>query len=232
MRFSRQLGELETYPFTEGLPGQPEITEIVKLADEVMNFGSGWHVDMSFQRKAPDGAALYAIEVPPAGGDTLFCNLTLAYQSLSQGHKAMLERVRGVHDSRVPFQMVNALKGMQLKDSEHEQCVHPMTRVHPQTGETSLYISPDYLFRLEDMTEQESQAILQPLETHAVRYEFTCRFRWSPKTLVIWDNRCIMHRAIEDDLGARLHGKGFRRVMHRTTFSRFYSRAELETGTR
>ena len=228
IRFSRQLGDLEPYPFSKGLKDYPEITEVVKLPDEYVNFGSGWHVDMSFNQSPPDGAALYAVEIPPAGGDTIFCNLTLAYNMLSEGHRAMLERVRGVHDSRTRYQMVNALKGMRMVDGdEFFRCVQPLTRIHPETADTSLFISPDYLFQLEEMTQKESSILLNALEEHAVRYEFTCRYRWSPNTLVIWDNRCIMHRAIEDDIRARVSGDGFRRVMHRTTFKRFYSHDEL-----
>ena len=152
IRFSRQLGDLEPYPFSKGLKNYPEITEVVKLPDEYVNFGSGWHVDMSFNQSPPDGAALYAVEIPPAGGDTIFCNLTLAYNMLSEGHRAMLERVRGVHDSRTRYQMVNALKGMSMVDGdEFFRCVQPLTRIHPETADTSLFISPDYLFQLEEI---------------------------------------------------------------------------------
>ena len=223
IRFSRQLGELEDYPFAKGMDGFPEIVEVVKLPEELQNFGSGWHVDMSFNPASPAGAALYAIEVPPAGGDTLFCNLSLAYETLSAGYREMLARVRGVHDSHIPS-AYSALRGMQMKrDEARKWTAHPLTRVHPETGRTSLFISPDYCTQLEDMTHEESRALLEYLEGHATRHEFICRFRWEQGSLALWDNRCIMHRAIEDDLGARVSGHGFRRVLNRTTFKSFCS---------
>ncbi|MBS37661.1 MAG: taurine dioxygenase [Thiotrichales bacterium] len=228
VQFSRQLGELESYPFSDGLHGEPEIVEIVKLPDEYVNFGSGWHVDMSFNPSSPDGAALYAKEIPQSGGDTLFCNLTVAFEMLSDGYRELLERMHGVHDSDVDYDGTFELKGMRMK-SEYQRVftVHPLIRVHPETGQRSLFISPDYFYKLDGMTRAESKTFLEFLETHATRYEFTCRFRWSPRALVLWDNRCIMHRAIEDDLGARRAGKGFKRVLHRTTFKRFFTDAEL-----
>ena len=223
IRFSRRLGELEDYPFAKGMAGFPEIVEVVKLPDELHNFGSGWHVDMSFKPTAPAGAALYAIEVPPAGGDTLFANMTLAYDTLSPGYRRMLERLQAVHDSHNPG-AYSPLKGMQMKrGASRKWTTHPLTRSHPETGARSLFISPDYCWQLADMSVEESGALLEYLERHATRHEFICRFRWQPGSLALWDNRCIMHRAIEDDLGARREGHGFRRVLHRTTFKRFYA---------
>jgi taurine dioxygenase len=94
---------------------------------------------------------------------------------------------------------------------------HPLVRVHPVTGRRSLFISPDYCEQLEDMTLEESRPLLDFLERHATRNEFTCRFRWEPRSIAVWDNRCTMHNALEDDLGARLSGRGFKRVMRRAT---------------
>ena len=223
IRFSAMLGELESYPYAHGLADHTEVTEIVKLPGEVLNFGSGWHVDMSFNPSSPDGAALYTIEIPPAGGDTLFCNLTLAYQTLSKGYRQMLDRLHGVHDSALTDEQPYVLEGMDMKPvRERFTCKHPLTRVHPDTGRKSLYISPDYCGLLDDLSREESAIVLGYLERHATQHEFICRFRWSPNTLVMWDNRCVMHRALDDDLGARFTGHGFKRVMHRTTFKRFF----------
>jgi taurine dioxygenase len=231
IQFSHQLGELEDYPFARGMDGHPEIVEVVKLPTERVNFGSGWHVDMSFNPSAPVGAALYAIEIPPAGGDTLFSNLTLAYETLSDGYREMLDLARGVHDSGAPGEYRSGLAGMKIKPSESRKTtVHDLSREHPETGRRSLFISPDYCTQLEDMSREESATLLTYLEQHATRHEFTCRFRWTPGTLVLWDNRCIMHRAIEDDLGARTTGEGFKRVLHRTTFKSFFPLSTLQAA--
>ncbi len=218
MAFSRRFGELEPYPYADGVDGYPEIVEVVKLPDELYNFGSGWHTDMSFREKPPLGAVLCCMEIPPAGGDTLFTNMYLAYETLSDGMKEMVGRLHAVHYSHTMRGKVGPLKGMQMRGDYGEQTsIHPLTRVHPETGKVSLFLSPDYCTQLEDMTLEESRAILEPLERHATRHEFACRFRWEQHSIAVWDNRCLMHRAIEDDLGARRHGQGFKRVMRRST---------------
>jgi taurine dioxygenase len=220
IELSRRFGELEPYPFVHGIEGYPELVEIVKMPDEVRNFGSGWHADMSFRETPPLGAVLYGVEVPPVGGDTMFCNMYLAYDTLSDGMKEMLERVRGLHDSHEPQGHSQRYKGMSLQGkagTRRQITAHPLVRVHPVTGRRSLFISPDYCEQLEDMTLEESRPLLDFLERHATRNEFTCRFRWEPLSVAIWDNRCTMHNALEDDLGARLDGKGFKRVMRRAT---------------
>jgi len=220
--FSRRFGELEPYPFADGMDGYPELVEVVKLPDEVVSFGSGWHVDMSFREKPPLGAALYAIEVPPAGGDTLFANMHLAYETLSPGMQKLVGRLRAVHDSNFYLDFNDAqspaYRGMKMRlDDPPEVRAHPLTRVHSVSGRTSLFLSPDYCGRLEGMSKEESATLLQMLERHATRHEFICRFRWEPGSIALWDNRCVMHNALRDDIGARLHGKGFKRVMRRST---------------
>jgi len=216
--FSKRFGELEPYPYNEGFDGYPEIVEVVKLPDEVHNFGSGWHTDMSFREKPPLGAVLCCKEIPPAGGDTLFANMYLAYDTLSEGMKEMVSRLNAVHYSHTFSDSFEPFKGMKSTDTYGEQStVHPLIRTHPETGKVSLFLSPDYCVLLEDMSPEESRAILEPLEKHATRHEFSCRFRWQRDSIAVWDNRCIMHQALEDDHGARLRGKGFKRVMRRST---------------
>lgn len=222
LAFSRRFGELEPYPFADGMDGYPELVEVVKLPDEVVAFGSGWHVDMSFRETPPLGAALYAIEVPPAGGDTLFANMHLALETLSPGMQRLVRRLKAVHDSHLYLSSEDArtpaYRGMKMRhDDPAEVRAHPLVRVHPESGRTSLFISPDYCGRLEGMSAAESAALLDVLERHATRHEFICRFRWEPGSLALWDNRCVMHNALRDDIGARLHGHGFRRVMRRST---------------
>ncbi len=218
--FSRHFGELEPYPFVNGIEGFPELIEIVKMPDEVRNFGYGWHTDMSFREAPPLGAVLHGLEVPPVGGDTVFANMYLAYETLSDGMKAIVESARGIHDSHEPSDHSQKYKGMSLaerKGTKREIRRHPLIRVHPVTGRTSLFISPSYCWQIEGMTDEESRMILDHLERHATRDEFTCRFRWAPNSMAVWDNRCIVHRVLSDDLGAARDGHGFKRVMRRAT---------------
>lgn len=216
--FSRRFGDLEAYPYADGVDDYPEIVEVVKLPDELHNFGSGWHTDMSFQSNPPLGAVLCAREVPVAGGDTLFANMYLAYDTLSKGMQQMVGRLNAVHYSHTRRGASEPLKGMKMRNTFAElTTLHPLVRRHPNTGKTSLFLSPDYCTQLENMSLDESQAILAPLERHATRHEFICRFQWEPNSICVWDNRCVMHRAIEDDLGARRSKQGFKRVMRRST---------------
>ncbi len=218
--FARRFGELEDYPFVHGIEGHPELIEIVKEPDEVINFGHRWHTDMTFREQPPAGAVLYALEVPPVGGDTLFANMTLAWEMLSDGMKKALRELRAIHNSGKPTRHSQNFKGMKIQHkegSEQQITAHPFIRIHPETGKESLLICPSYCHRIEGMTDEESTMILDHLERHATQDIFTCRYRWSPGDVVIWDNRCTMHIALEDDLAAIKGGQGFRRRMRRAT---------------
>ena len=218
--FSRRFGELEPYPFVHGIEGFPELIDVVKLPDEVINFGHGWHADMSFREAPPLGAVLHGIEVPPVGGDTMFANMYLAYETLSDGMKAYVGAARGIHDSGEPKGHSQNYKGMSLMEKEgasREIRSHPLVRTHPATGRKSLFVSPDYCLEIEGAGRAESRRILEHLERHATQDEFTCRFRWEPDSIAVWDNRCTMHKVLSDDLGARFGGNGFKRVMRRAT---------------
>ena len=183
LAFSRRFGELEPYPFADGMAGYPELVEVVKLPDEVQTFGGGWHVDMSFRETPPLGAALYAIDVPSAGGDTLFANMHLAFESLSRGMQKLARSLRAVHDSHLYLSFKEArepaYRGMKMRNDDPPAVrAHPLTRMHPESGRTSLFISPGYCGQLEGMNAPESAALLDMLERHATRHEFICRFRW------------------------------------------------------
>ena len=220
LAFARRFGELEPYPFVHGIDGYPDLIEIVKMPNEIRSFGSPWHVDMSFRQAPPLGAVLYALEMPSAGGDTLFCNTYLAYETLSEGMKEMVGRLRAEHNSGDPKAHSNNYRGMSLQEKKgvaREIQSHPLVRTHPVTGKKSLFISPSYSQQLEDMSLEESRVILDQLEAHATQHEYICRFRWQPHSIAVWDNRCAMHRVLEDDLAARAGEEGFKRVMRRAT---------------
>ncbi|MEC7656784.1 MAG: TauD/TfdA family dioxygenase, partial [Pseudomonadota bacterium] len=195
-----------------GLPHHPEIIEIVKNPEDTHTFGGQWHTDQMFTPTPAMGTMLYAKEVPEAGGDTLFGNLYLAYDALSDGMKAAIANLRtfNLYDKKRGRSSV--MKG-KLKEPEKpaEPAIHPLVRPHGETDKPVLYICYDRITRhIVDWTPEESRPLLNYLRAHATRPEFTCRLRWEPGTLAFWDNRCVQHMALND-----YHG--YRRVMHRIT---------------
>jgi taurine dioxygenase len=160
---------------------------------------------------------LYAVEVPQAGGDTLYANTYLAYESLSPGMQQMLDGLIGVFNSdklyaggrTAQIAQLGAM-GQAVIPTETFEAEHPIVRTHPETGRKALYVSRAHTLRFKDMTEEESTPLINYLSDHAVRPEFQCRLRWQPGTLAIWDNRCTQHHALNDYQGKRRH-------MHRVT---------------
>jgi taurine dioxygenase len=218
MAVGRRFGEPSDYPFVKGVDGYPQITEIVKEAHETKNFGGAWHSDTTYLPRPPAATLLYAKEAPSHGGDTLFANQYLAYDALSPGMKAMLGRLNGVNSASLKrgggrAARHNDIRGMKVTgtaDADAYEAIHPAVRTHPETRRKALYVNRSHTIRFEDMTEEESDALIDFLSEHAVRPEFTCRVRWEPGTLTVWDNRCAQHFAVNDYTGQR-------RVMQRLT---------------
>jgi len=211
--FARRFGEIGYYPMVRGMEAHPEIVEVRKEPEEKENFGGVWHSDTSYLATPPLGAVLYAKDLPPTGGDTLWSNMHLAYNALSEGMRRLLDGLKAVSSS----QKGAAAIGRQARHDEAPgessgvlEAVHPVVRVHPETGRKSLYVNAGHTVRFEGMTEKESEPILQFLFTHLIRPEYTCRFQWRTGSLAVWDNRCTQHYALND-----YHGH--RRVMHRIT---------------
>jgi taurine dioxygenase len=214
LQFASKLGEPMDYPFLKGIDGFPLVTEVRKRAHETVNFGGIWHSDTAYLPEPPMATLLIARTVPPHGGDTLFANGYLAYETLSIGMKRMLDGAIGINSSaradttrtREDRMRENA-KADIAKEYLSE---HPIVRTHPETGRKSLYISPAHTLGIKDMTEEESAPLLFYLFAHQVRPEFTCRFAWNEGALALWDNRCALHNPVND-----YHGH--ERVMHRVT---------------
>jgi taurine dioxygenase len=214
LAFARRFGEPIEYPQLKGLPEAPLITPVVKLEHERNNFGGIWHSDTTYLPIPPMGSMLLAREVPPVGGDTMFANQYLAYETLSDGLKKTLEGLIGVSSSAkadVTKTREDRMKaaGAELKVLSAE---HPIVRTHPETGRKALYTSAAHTAHIKGWSEAESLALLDYLWQHQTRAEFTCRFVWQVGSLAFWDNRCAMHYPIND-----YHG--FRRVMHRITLA-------------
>ena len=216
------FGPILRVPYITHLDEHPDIIAVLKEADEqgISTFGGTWHSDFSFLEEPPSLTLLYAIELPEVGGDTLWSSQYAAYDALSTGMKAVLGPLRAVqtawpHGTNGPGSnaAVSRSIGMVRNDpSADHQVLHPVVRVHPVTGRRALFVNPVYSQHFEGMTEDESRPLLQYLFNHATKAEFTCRLRWEPGTLAVWDNRCLLHLAINDYDGSR-------RLLHRTTVS-------------
>jgi taurine dioxygenase len=230
--FSRRWGEFAEDAYTSGISGHPNVHPLIKEADDpsTMVFGSGWHTDSPFLPKPPSLTILYAVEVPPWGGDTIWANSALAYASLSDTYRNILGKLK------IQFSLRDVLRSAQsaVKPSdspigklaatralhdlpEHLQrkiagSIHPLVRVHPVTGERALYVDDTYAVGIAGMTTEESAPLLKFITEHLTQPAFTCRLRWAAGTLAMWDNRLCVHQAFNDYAGHR-------RELYRTTMA-------------
>ena len=211
LAFAKCFGTPVEYPFAEGIPECPLVTEIAKEPRERINFGGEWHSDTTYLERPPKATLLYAVEVPAAGGDTLYRDMYRAYASLSPGMQAMLRHLRAVNtaallgrEKRDGYASVRA-RNVDRLDMHAE---HPVVRTHPETGRKALYLNETHTSHFRGMTREESLPLIMHLCREAVRPELGFRLRWARGTLTVWDNRCVQHYAVND-----YHGK--RRVMHR-----------------
>lgn len=215
VRFGRRFGELDTHPFVEGMDSHPEVIEIVTEADDIFNFGGGWHTDVTFLEEPDLGSILYAVDVPPYGGDTLFANQHLAYDTLSDTMKGIVDRLVAKHSpgpQYAPGGYSTLSKSMKTRNAEiaADQVVrHPVVRTHPETGRKGLYVNRAFTIGIQGMRAEEANALLEFLFTHAVQEAFTCRFRWTPGAVAMWDNRSVQHYALYDYRG---HRRSMRRI--------------------
>ncbi|HDL17386.1 MAG TPA: taurine dioxygenase [Rhizobiales bacterium] len=216
LAFARRFGETVEYPLVKGLEGYPEITTIVKLEHEKLNFGGLWHADTTYLEEPPMGAILVARELPPCGGDTLFANMVMAHEALSEGMKNLLAPLKGVSVSNLPkvtqTRQARMEEGAKTAPDSVLTATHPVVYTHPDTGRKILYVNGAHTCRFEGMSDEESAPLLEYLFEHQTRPEFTCRFRWEPGSIAFWDNRATQHNPVND-----YHGH--KRVMHRITLA-------------
>ena len=213
--FTRRFGKIFIHPNYKGMQADPEIIVITREPGDKKIVGEEWHADTTMMPEPPMGAILYAIEVPPYGGDTLFANQYQAYEALSDGMKRLLSGLKALHSDRKvagPAANKNAFRATKVReDADWRETVsaHPVVVAHPETGRPLLYVNASYTYGFEGMTEEESRPLLDYLLDHGHRPEFTCRFRWETGSIAFWDNRVCKHLAIHD-------AGPFRRVMQRT----------------
>jgi taurine dioxygenase len=216
LALARRFGKPIEYPFLKGIEGFPEIITVSKLEDEKVNFGGVWHSDTTYLQEPPMATLLVAREVPEAGGDTIFANQYLAYETLSDGMKRLLAGLKGVASSAKADSSRTREDRIKSDGSADARKLltaeHPVVRTHPETGRRALYVNRAHTVGFAGMTEEESTPLLEFLFRHQMRPEFTCRFRWTAGSLAIWDNRCAQHYAVNDYAGQR-------RIMQRVTLA-------------
>lgn len=228
--FSLRFGPFAEDAYTSGVPGHRNVHPLIKEADDRSKaiFGGGWHTDSPFLAEPPSITSLRSVEIPPYGGDTIWCNSALAYVALSPAYRRMIDGLR------VQFSMKRVLRNAQeeaeLRDNPIGRLgatrslaelpediqrklrgnLHPLVRTHPRTGEKALYVDAAYACGIEGMSDEEAEPILDFLVEHVTQPAFTCRLRWETDMMVMWDNRLTVHQAFNDYFG-------YRRELYRVT---------------
>lgn len=195
--FAEQFAPININRFFKHADGYPTIAEVRKEPGQKTNIGGGWHTDHSYDQVPALGSILYAREIPPTGGDTLFASMYAAYESLSDRMKQYLEGLVAVHDGEESYRGTYRNYGIEDKPT-YPRAEHPVIRTHPVTGRKTLYVNRGFTKRILGIPRDESWAILNYLWSHAENPLFQCRFRWKENSVAFWDNRCVQHRAMWD----------------------------------
>lgn len=210
-RVTDLLGGRDVTPYVEPVEGRPYVIRVIKEPSDVINFANAWHTDLSYLPSPPSYTMLHAHEVPPYGGDTVWANQYMAFETLSGGLKEVLLGLEAVHSAGTAYgtggllDRARSLTSMAIRPSEeaYREHTHPAVRRHPVTGRPALYVNPVYTTRFAGWAPAESQALLEHLYRHATTENLTFRLRWEEGTLAIWDNRCTLHNALNDYTGMR-----------------------------
>lgn len=234
LRFSEYFGQVDDYPLVHFR--HPDNAKIMRLSSETPKVGksstkgagSRWHSDLSFTTRPSTGSLLHAQVVPEVGGDTLFANQYLAYDTLSPAMRVLLEPLHAVHELFSGFTDISHRDPVKMAEmrAANPRVAQPMVRRHEETGRPALYVGPSLTTEIEGMTREESAGILQFLFRHATRHELIYRHQWQPADMLMWDNRCLLHIVSHDYQPEDL------RVMHRTTLTGTPSGRVVEDTTR
>lgn len=221
LSFSRRLGALDIHVLRQY--NHPSYSEIFVLSNElrdgkpmgIADGGSYWHSDFAFREKPAKATILNAITIPPEGGNTLFISMYQAYDELDDSLKRMLDGLQAVHRYRKKEMAGDETTRVKMTSSqlaETPDVTHPVVRTHPETGRKALFVHPGMTAEIAGWGSDESQELLEKLFAHCTQEKFQYAFKWSPGDVVMWDNRCVMHKATTRNLSAQ-HA----RTIHRTT---------------
>lgn len=210
-RLTEQLGGCDTTPYVTPVDGRPFVIRVIKEPGDTLNFANAWHSDVSYLAQPHAYTVLAAAEVPPYGGDTLWANQVLAFATLPAELQQRLLAMRGVHSAGFAYgtggylEQVAEQSSMAIAPSQqaYDTQVHPAVIRHPRTGEAALFVNPVYTTALLDQHDQPDHALLARLVAHSTHPNLTCRLRWTPGMVTIWDNRATQHLAINDYTGMR-----------------------------
>ncbi|MFT5431501.1 MAG: taurine dioxygenase [Myxococcota bacterium] len=195
------FGDTQPHPAYPTIPDFPDLSILEVTPDAAPKIDT-WHTDMTFMKRPPLGSILHGIIIPNAGGDTLFASLGAAFESLSTRLQTLLDGLVAEHSFAHGFRHSLAEPGGQARlgpaVAANPPVRHPVVRRHPITGRRLLFVNPLFTTRIVDMREPESDRLLQMLYAHIPTPEHTCRFRWRPQSVAIWDNRGTWHRPIND----------------------------------
>jgi len=208
-RLAERFGPPGAYPFLKTMPGHPAVTEVIKEKTDTANFGGIWHTDTAYLEIPPKASLLYALEVPPVGGDTLFANMYTALETLSPAYQTFLSGLTAINRSDKPAAAATRVDRLKTNADEDAKPVyeahHPAVRTHPETGRKSLFVNVGHTVGFDELSRAESDPLLDHLFAHQTKPEFQCRLQWQPGTLALWDNRCTLHNALNDYHGHRRH---------------------------
>lgn len=201
--FGRQFGEvLPAHPSLPVSPDHPEIVVLKRVEDsgiDGLSYARTWHADVTYEVEPPVASILRAIEVPEYGGDTQWVNLVIAYERLSAEVRDLVDKLHAVHHNETHIARGDFPPGfIHPFAAQDYRAVHPVVRVHPETGEKALFVNPGYTTHIVELSRQESKHLLAMLFEHMLNPEFSVRFRWEPGSIAFWDNRVTIHRAPSD----------------------------------
>ena len=195
-RFGQSFGALhvaKTLDPKYSLPDHPEVVRVHADANSQFVAGEDWHSDMTCDEAPPLGTILSIHTLPEHGGDTCFANMHAAYDALSDSMKTLLAGKTALHDGARVFAKVNAADGR-----SYPRAVHPVIRTHPSTGRRAIFVNKQFTARINELTADESSAVLAFLNAHVAKPQFQMRFRWQRHSVAFWDNRCLQHTAVWD----------------------------------
>ena len=209
------FGPVEEHAYVKGIEKYPQITRIIKAANEKNQWGEGWHSDVSYDLTPSKVIMLKSLKIPPIGGDTVFSNMELALETLDEDIKEIIQNKKAIHTSNGSKFFVENYSKMESNGKIGEQYSneHPIIRTHPETGKKILYVNPTYTKKIVGLPDDESSDLLNYIFKHQERLDLSCRFKWTENAIAILDNRSTQHYAIADFYPGR--GLGHERVMDR-----------------